>query len=381
VQVTLGKKEALINGEPRPLDVPAQMYKGTVVVPIRVMSEAMGAYVQWVPDRRIAVVRYVPPTAVPPPPPLPPPPPPAPKPKPTIPPIPKNWDPCGGPLELENKTGLTPCVFVAREAAFTAQYLSMNVPSNTSLNLNTSLGPLGTSFTTSAHIIGYPATTVYVGVEPRGEIYIVPPSFVQVNSSAAAAITGNKVLAAGASDTTFGYKHLFLLNPKKFTMLGLELAYRAPSGSPAFRGPGPSYTIDPILEQPLPHHFGVVLAFPVNNFTIVNTPNTRGWRFTPILEPFWQSPGGTLLAVDVEHSFNPNLWPVAFSAEQLLGRHISVFASYGGFDYTAAGTGPFHGLVNVTTKTYPRLLSVGVNVLFGRSDLPPAIVYEMEHAH
>jgi len=48
------------------------------------MSEAMGAYVQWVPDRRIAVVRYVPPTPVPPPPPPPPPPPtPAPTPTPT----------------------------------------------------------------------------------------------------------------------------------------------------------------------------------------------------------------------------------------------------------------------------------------------------------
>ena len=84
VQVTLGKNEAVINGEARPLDVPPEMYKGAVVVPIRVMSEALGAYVQWVPDRRIAVVRYVPPTPVPPPPPPPPPPPtPAPTPTPT----------------------------------------------------------------------------------------------------------------------------------------------------------------------------------------------------------------------------------------------------------------------------------------------------------
>ena len=75
VQVTLGKNEAIINGESRPLDVPPEIYKGVVVVPIRVMSEAMGAYVQWVPDRRLAVVRYLPPTPVPPPPPPPPPPP------------------------------------------------------------------------------------------------------------------------------------------------------------------------------------------------------------------------------------------------------------------------------------------------------------------
>ncbi|MBV8222944.1 MAG: copper amine oxidase N-terminal domain-containing protein [Candidatus Eremiobacteraeota bacterium] len=86
VQVTLGKTEAVINGESRPLDVPPEMYKGNVVVPVRVMSEALGAYVQWVPDRRITVVRYIPPTPVPTPPPTPPPTPvptPAPTPTPT----------------------------------------------------------------------------------------------------------------------------------------------------------------------------------------------------------------------------------------------------------------------------------------------------------
>lgn len=86
VKVTVGKPEVVINGESRPLDVPPEIYKGSVVVPIRVISEGMGAYVQWVPDRKVVVVRYVaapvptpPPTAPPtaPPTPAPPPPPPA----------------------------------------------------------------------------------------------------------------------------------------------------------------------------------------------------------------------------------------------------------------------------------------------------------------
>jgi hypothetical protein len=88
VQVTLGKAEAVINGEARPLDVPPMMYKGNVLVPVRVMSEALGAYVQWVPDRRITVVRYIPPTPVPTPPPTPPPTP-VPTPAPTPTPTPK----------------------------------------------------------------------------------------------------------------------------------------------------------------------------------------------------------------------------------------------------------------------------------------------------
>jgi len=65
VQVTLGKNEVLINGESRPLDVPPMMYKGVLLVPVRVISEALGAYVQWVPDQRVCVVRYIPPTPVP----------------------------------------------------------------------------------------------------------------------------------------------------------------------------------------------------------------------------------------------------------------------------------------------------------------------------
>ncbi|MDQ6767417.1 MAG: copper amine oxidase N-terminal domain-containing protein, partial [Candidatus Eremiobacteraeota bacterium] len=65
VQVTLGKSEVVINGESRPLDVPPMMYKGVLLVPVRVISEALGAYVQWVPTQRVAVVRYLPPTPVP----------------------------------------------------------------------------------------------------------------------------------------------------------------------------------------------------------------------------------------------------------------------------------------------------------------------------
>jgi hypothetical protein len=64
VKVAVGKPEVIINGESRPLDVPPEIYRGAVVVPLRVLSEGMGAYVQWVPEKRTVVVRYVP--AVPP---------------------------------------------------------------------------------------------------------------------------------------------------------------------------------------------------------------------------------------------------------------------------------------------------------------------------
>lgn len=60
--VTLGKNEIVVNGNTRPLDVPPMMYHGVVLVPVRVLSEALGAYVEWVPSRQIVVVRYIPPT-------------------------------------------------------------------------------------------------------------------------------------------------------------------------------------------------------------------------------------------------------------------------------------------------------------------------------
>ncbi|GAC1584837.1 MAG: hypothetical protein NVS3B7_20030 [Candidatus Elarobacter sp.] len=68
VSVTLGKAGVVVNGETRPLDVPPMMYHGIVLVPVRVLSEALGAYVQWVPSRRVVVVRYIPSTPVAPPP-------------------------------------------------------------------------------------------------------------------------------------------------------------------------------------------------------------------------------------------------------------------------------------------------------------------------
>jgi hypothetical protein len=91
VKVTVGKAVVVINGESRPLDVPPEIYKGSVVVPVRVISEGMGAYVQWVPDKKVVVVRYVAapvPTPPPPPPTAPPTPPPTPKPAPPPPPPP-----------------------------------------------------------------------------------------------------------------------------------------------------------------------------------------------------------------------------------------------------------------------------------------------------
>lgn len=65
ISLTVGVPEISVNGETRPLDVPPMMYKGVLVVPVRVISEGLGAYVEWLPSQRLVVVRYAPPTPVP----------------------------------------------------------------------------------------------------------------------------------------------------------------------------------------------------------------------------------------------------------------------------------------------------------------------------
>lgn len=304
----------------------------------------------------------------------------------TSPAVPKDFDPCGGPLELLNKLGNgTACVFVRGEVAVTAQYGSANIPANSQINFNLPSGNRSFALSTAAHGFGYPASLVYIGVGPREQLTITPPSFVQINSSAAATLTGNNVLAAGASDMKFQYKQLVYVNLKNFTMLAVDLTYNAPTGSPALSGAGPSYTVDPIVTQPLPHGYGLTLAFPVNNLTITNPPictpmasgpvcvpggTQRGWTWSPQIVPYWTSPGGTLLAVLLQHNFHPNVTPVIFSAAQLFGRHFELSITEGGFSYSASATGPIQGLVNASSTAYPSLFTAGINYLFGQSNLP-----------
>jgi hypothetical protein len=98
ISVTVGKPEVIVNGETRPLDVAPIVYDGIVLVPVRVLSEAMGAYVQWVPERRVVVVRYLPT-------PVPPPPSPVPTPVPTAVPLPPPATPVPTPVPTEAPYG------------------------------------------------------------------------------------------------------------------------------------------------------------------------------------------------------------------------------------------------------------------------------------
>lgn len=273
--------------------------------------------------------------------------------------VPAKIDPCGGPLELENKLAPTACVFPSGEAMIQGAYQSINVPGSSQ-----GPGPLGKSFQVPlyAHVFGYPASVVYVGVTPRIELDITPPSFAQVNSSKFG------TLAAGALDTQFSYKQLFYIDLKTKTLMAIKLTYKPPTGSHALRGAGPAYQINPIIGHRIGSLFGLTLGLPVNN-TAAPTPSggvQRGWSFSPKLIAYWQSSGGTVLMTTVQHSFSPNVTPISYSVQQLLDRHMLLQVQYGGFNFDSL----IAGLTHTTVNAYPQAIFLNVYYLIGRSDRP-----------
>ncbi|HEX3464478.1 MAG TPA: copper amine oxidase N-terminal domain-containing protein [Candidatus Elarobacter sp.] len=124
VKVTVGKPVVVVNGEERPLDVPPTVYRGAVVVPVRVISEALGAYVQWLPDRRVVVVRYL---AAPVPTPSPPPPPPLP---PSV-PVPLTATPVASPSPTPSPAPRRFETFVAGDYLFSPRVYNEISPGNT----------------------------------------------------------------------------------------------------------------------------------------------------------------------------------------------------------------------------------------------------------
>jgi hypothetical protein len=61
IELALGSSQATVNGRTVKLDVPAQQIHDRVVVPLRFIGEALGAYVKWSPDTGAVLIETVPP--------------------------------------------------------------------------------------------------------------------------------------------------------------------------------------------------------------------------------------------------------------------------------------------------------------------------------
>jgi hypothetical protein len=276
-------------------------------------------------------------------------------------------DPCAGPLELESKTSITPCVFVAGEAGVSYGYASVNIPA--SLHAS-GLAGINRTFDIFGHLVAYPAFTMNIGLSTNAQLTVVLPSSIDTNSPFSAS-TG------GTSDMQFSYKQLFYKNLKSKTLASFEVSYDAPTAGPPFGATAPSYVGQLIVGQALPHYFGVAVALPVS-YEAVSTnadgSNKYGYTFAPIILPYWQSPGGTLVALVASHSFSPNTTPLAVAALQLINRHLEIGVTYGGVNRFSNISGPIPEVVRFNAAAYPRVLSVNAYFLIGHSDVPPALV-------
>jgi hypothetical protein len=58
IQLTINSKVALVNGKQVTLDVPAQIVKGSTVVPLRFVTEALGCEVGWESKAQIITITY-----------------------------------------------------------------------------------------------------------------------------------------------------------------------------------------------------------------------------------------------------------------------------------------------------------------------------------
>lgn len=57
ITVIIGSQQATVNGQVKPLDVPAQIINGRTLVPVRFISESLGASVIW--DETIQTVTII----------------------------------------------------------------------------------------------------------------------------------------------------------------------------------------------------------------------------------------------------------------------------------------------------------------------------------
>jgi hypothetical protein len=271
-------------------------------------------------------------------------------------------DPCGGAQELLKKyLAASPCTFVAGQGSLQTTYATTSIPTDVVLDL----GGSALSGTANRSAIGYPGVLLNVGVSHNAQITIIAPSFSQLSSAT------RGTLVAGATDMEFWYKELVYVDPARGILGGVLLTYEAPTGSPGIAAPGPSYTINPLLNLATnrSRSMGVSLAFPVTNFTSTSASGTaRSWSFAPQAVPFWRSPGGTLLALVVSHDFTTNATPLLLNTAQLVSRQFQIQATYGGVNSAVDLANPLAGVTRAQGTAYSRTLTVGVSYMFGTSD-------------
>jgi hypothetical protein len=273
------------------------------------------------------------------------------------------FDPCGGPKELLNKFGPTPCVYISGEAMVSAGYSNISAHGAVSV----SHGALAASLPLSGNANVYPSLLLVFGVSPSSQFQITAPSVVSVN-------TARLGTFSAASDTSFNYKQRLFFSPTAYTQLAIDLGYTAPTNGSGITSPGPSYQIQLDLAQPLNANVSVGpwWTFMNSASTSVTGVTTRAWS-DPLGIWFAWSPQYSSFEVlpVIYHSFNPNRTVLIGQIVQLLSRHLSVALTYGGTETSTQSNGPFAQSFNFAANSSPRIFGVNFYYLINESNLPP----------
>lgn len=273
------------------------------------------------------------------------------------------FDPCGGPKELLNKFGPTPCVYIAGEAMVSAGYSNISAHGSVSF----SHGTLGASLPLSGNANVYPSLLLVFGVSPSSQVQITAPSAVSVN-------TARLGTFSAASDTSFNYKQRVFFSQTAFTQLAVDLGYTAPTNGGGITSPGPVYQIELDLAQPLNASLSVGPWWTFKNSASISLTggSTRAWSDPLGIWFAWSPPNSSFEILPVVyHSFSPNKTALIGQVVQLLSRHLSVAVTYGGTETSTQSNGPFAQSFNFAANSSPRVFGVNFYYLINESNLPP----------
>lgn len=273
------------------------------------------------------------------------------------------FDPCGGPKELLNKFGPTPCVYILGEGMVSAGY--SNISAHGAVTIGR--GPREVSFGFSENANVYPSLLIAFGVSPSSQLQITAPSQVDVNAARFGTFNA-------ASNPSFNYKQRLFFSPTAYTQLAIDLGYTAPTNESRITSPGPAYQIQLDIAQPLNANLSIGPWWTFKNAQSAGLARTK--------ERAWSDPLGVYLAWSpvyssfeilpvVYHDFNPNRTILMGQVVQLLGRHASIAVSYGGAESSTQSNGPIAQAFTFGANASPRVFSVNLYYLVNESNLPP----------
>lgn len=275
-------------------------------------------------------------------------------------------DPCGGPKELLNKFGPTPCVYVEGEALVSAGFSNISTHGALQVSGNGPLG-LSASLPISGNANVYPSLLIAFGVSANSQLQFTLPSEVQINTQRLGTFSAT-------SDPSINYKQRVFFSPTKYTQLAVDLGYTPPLEGGGINSPGPTYQIQLDIAQPLNANVSIGPWW-----TFKNAQSTG---LTQTSERVWSDPLGIYIAWSpayssfeiipvVYHDFNPNRTVIVGQVVQLLSRHLSIAVTYGGAESSSQSNGPFAQAFNFAANSSPRVFSANVYYLINESNLPP----------